>query len=105
MNLPELLKLKYPTASFLKDIKLRDIGNGPEIYEWNLEDPKPTQEDLDQWAIEYDLQYRQQQAVAQRVYPPLTTQLDMMYHDSVNITTVWLDTIAAVKSAHPKPME
>jgi hypothetical protein len=51
-----------------------------------------------------------------RVRPPLTydiaraydyastgDQLDMMYWDSVNGTRIWLDHIAAVKAAHPKP--
>ena len=36
-------------------------------------------------------------------YPALADQLDMIYHDSVNGTTVWKDTIAAVKAAYPKP--
>lgn len=105
MNLPELLKLKYPNIKFSEDVKLRDVGNGPEIYEWNLDDPEPTQQDLDQWAEDYDLQYRQQQAVAQRQYPPLGAQLDIMYHDKMNNTTVWVDTIEAIKAAHPKPTE
>lgn len=37
------------------------------------------------------------------VYPSLTDQLDMIYHDQVNGTTVWRDTIAAVKSQFPRP--
>jgi len=39
---------------------------------------------------------------ASREYPSITDQLDMQYHDSVNGTTTWADTIAAVKAAHPK---
>lgn len=105
MNLPELLKCKFPTANFLKDIKLRDIGKGPEIYEWNLRDPKPTQKDLDQWAKDYDLQYRQQKALERRVYPSINEQLDMIYNDSINKTTAWIDSITKIKDANPKPME
>lgn len=36
-------------------------------------------------------------------YPALADQLDMLYHDQINGTTVWKNTIAAVKAAHPKP--
>jgi hypothetical protein len=36
-------------------------------------------------------------------YPSLAEQMDMQYWDSVNGTTVWADTIAAIKAAHPKP--
>ena len=33
----------------------------------------------------------------------MADQLDMLYHDQVNGTTVWKNTIAAVKAAYPKP--
>lgn len=36
-------------------------------------------------------------------YPTIGEQLDMQYWDAVNNTTVWRDTIAAIKAAHPKP--
>lgn len=32
------------------------------------------------------------------LYPPITTQLDMMYWDAINGTTVWIDTITAIKN-------
>ncbi len=99
--------MKYPDANFSKDILLRqkDDNQGIEIYGWNMEDPMPTEKDLDLWAIELDLPYRQKIAVQQRVYPPVAEQLDMMYHDNLNKTSVWMDTITAIKAAHPKPME
>lgn len=107
MNLPQILKLKYPNIDFTTDVVLSDFNDekGPTINMWNLEDPIPTQEDLEQWAIDYNLQHRQQQAVAQRIYPSLGAQLDMMYHDKINNTTIWIDTIESIKSAHPKPTE
>ena len=37
-------------------------------------------------------------------YPAIAEQLDMIYWDSVNHTTVWADTIAAVKAKYPKPV-
>ena len=36
-------------------------------------------------------------------YPPIGDQLDMQYHDLVDSTTTWADTIAAVKTKYPKP--
>ena len=35
-------------------------------------------------------------------YPSIAEQLDMQYWDSVNGTTVWADTIAAIKDKYPK---
>lgn len=35
-------------------------------------------------------------------YPSIADQMDMQYHDAVNGTTVWQDTIAAVKAQYPK---
>ena len=35
-------------------------------------------------------------------YPSREDQLDMMYWDEVNETTVWRDTIQAIKERHPK---
>jgi hypothetical protein len=39
----------------------------------------------------------------QDAYGSIADQLDMMYWDSVNGTTVWADHIAKVKSDNPKP--
>ena len=47
-------------------------------------------------ALEQVLENRKQ------AYPSLAEQADMQYWDSVNGTTVWLDTITAVKAAYPK---
>ena len=44
--------------------------------------------------------YRDQRRVA---YALLGDQLDMIYHDQVNGTTVWRDTVSAIKSQFPKP--
>lgn len=105
MNIVEILKLKFKSANFLGDIVLQDDGEGAYIKEWNLVDPIPTKEDLVKWGGELDLEYRQLLAVSQRVYPPIKDQLDMLYHDKVNNTNLWAETIAAVKLEHPKPTE
>lgn len=36
-------------------------------------------------------------------YKTIEAQLDMMYWDQVNSTTLWRDHIASVKAAYPKP--
>jgi hypothetical protein len=40
----------------------------------------------------------------QQDYPDMATQLDMQYWDSVNGTTVWQDTIDAIKAKYPKSL-
>ncbi len=107
MNLYDILSLKYPSADFSKDILLADygLGKGAEIREWNLSDPKPTQDDLDQWAVELDLPYRQKIARESRKYPSIQDQLDMLYHDKIDGTNCWCDAIKAVKDACPIPNE
>lgn len=106
MNTAQILMMKYPDANFSQDILLRqsDDGLSIEIYEWNLSDPMPTQDDLDVWAKEYDLAFRQKQVTEIRPYPALGAQFDMMYHDLLSGTTVWRDTITQIKTDYPKPI-
>ncbi len=53
--------------------------------------------------LEADYAAKQYQRDRAAAYPSLAEQMDMQYWDSVNGTTVWADTIAAIKAAHPKP--
>ena len=102
MTLSEILELKFPRANF--QVGDHGQGSGPEIVEWNvLGIDRPTQDQIDQWAIDLELPYRQQQAVNARVYPKLGDQLDMIYKDLKAGTHTFIDTIDAVKAAHPKP--
>lgn len=101
----KILQIKFSEANFLKDIVLQDDGQGSYIKKWSLSAPAPTRKDLDTWKQELDLQYRQQQAVSKRIYPSINEQLDMQYHDLMNGTTVWKDTITQIKQKWPKPRE
>lgn len=105
MIISDVLKLKYSNVDFTKDIILQDDGQGVYIKEWNLPDALPTQKDLDAWAIEFDLQYRQNQAVAARQYDTVPNQLDMIYKDLKNNTKYWVASIDVIKADHPKPTE
>ncbi len=49
-----------------------------------------------------DEYYKDKRRVA---YPRIQDQLDMLYHDTVNGTTVWVDAISNVKTTFPKPLE
>lgn len=108
MTLCDLLQLKYPdinVAVFSGDFQLGDTGDGlgARIMRWSYPNAsQPTAEDLDSWAVEFDLPFRQQQAIQARVYPSVQDQLDMIYHDKVDNTNTWQSAIAAVKAAHPK---
>lgn len=105
MIINDILRLKFPGVDFLKDIILQDDGEGVYIKEWNLNSPMPTQADIEKWAIELDLEYRQHLARKARIYPPISEQLDMQYHDFIKGTTTWADTIEAIKIANPIPTE
>jgi len=62
----------------------------------------PSQADQDLWTAEYNAHLAATAYQRDRTYPTIQDQLDMQYHDKVDGTTTWADTIAAVKAAHPK---
>lgn len=37
-------------------------------------------------------------------FPSIGDQLDMLYWDQMNATTIWKDLIESIKTAHPKPI-
>lgn len=45
--------------------------------------------------------YKDQRRLA---YPLIEDQLDMLYQDQINGTTIWRDTITAIKIQYPKPV-
>jgi len=65
----------------------------------NDEATMPTEEEINAKIAE--LQVIEDRKVA---YGSIADQLDMMYWDGVNGTTVWADHIAQVKSDNPKPV-
>lgn len=105
MNIVEILQLKFPTASLLSDIILQDDGSGPYIKEWNLDSPKPSDDQLAQWKIDLSLDYQVMlvRQTRQENYPSIEVQLDMQYHDAINGTTTWVDMIQSIKLQYPLP--
>ena len=74
--------------------------------EWSSPDvPKPTQTDLDSMIQTLVSEQRVLNTwLPQRLdaYPTIQQQLDMLYWDQVNSTTVWKYAIASVKQRFPK---
>ena len=66
---------------------------------------KPTEAFLNSKLVEAQEEFDAADYARKRVreYPSIGDQLDMQYHDGVDSTTTWADTIAAVKSKYPKP--
>lgn len=64
---------------FIEDIALgNDTVEGPDVYEQSYAE------------------------LRQSEYPSMADQMDMQYHDNINGTTVWADTIQAIKDKYPK---
>jgi hypothetical protein len=76
---------------------------------WELYDADGVKLDLDPDSVEVqekaaELELANGYKVSREAaYPSIQEQLDMQYWDLVNGTTTWADSIAAVKTANPKP--
>lgn len=93
------------SVDFEKDVLLFDDGDGQEIREWNLDIPLPGEGAL---AIAEDEINTENDAVAYvalriSAYPSIGDQLDMQFHDKLDGTTTWTDSISAIKEQYPKP--
>ena len=81
------------------------FGETYEGIEWlDQVQTKPTKDEVmsevARLQAEYELnKYQRDRA---KEYPSVKEQLDMQYWDSVNGTTVWQDTINAIKAKYPK---
>ena len=58
---------------------------------------------IDKANSDYDVQENGYKWARQGAYKPIAEQLDMIYWDGVNGTTLWDDQIAEVKEDNPKP--
>lgn len=63
---------------------------------------KPTYEECVAEMARLKADYDAKEYQRLRKYPTIQDQLDMLYWDKVNNTSVWQDTIASVKEQHPK---
>ena len=77
---------------------------------WHDDTPVISNEDIltKQAELQADFDAKQYQRdrtsyLNNNIYPSIGDQLDMIYHDQVNGTTTFKDTIQSVKDAHSKP--
>jgi hypothetical protein len=76
-----------------------------DVIEWHEPSTAPVTDaqidaELARLQAEYDAQQYQRDRAKE--YPSIKEQLDMQYWDSVNGTTIWQDTINAIKAKYPK---
>lgn len=67
--------------------------------EWNLSEDKPTQLALAEASVEHYYRTEVDAYKDNRGYPPITDQLDKIYHEGVD---AWKAEIQAIKEATPK---
>jgi hypothetical protein len=89
---------------FLKEVRIRNDGNGSYIKEWNLDIAKPTDAQLNALEAQANEVERINNIKNQRAkeYPSIQEQLDLQYWDKINNTTKWEEAINAVKTKYPK---
>ena len=68
-----------------------------------LTDEEYAQAKIDLGNFKWDEQQFGYVSASQSAYGSIAEQLDMIYWDKVNDTTVWKDHVAKVKSDNPKP--
>jgi hypothetical protein len=67
MDIVQAILHRYPNASPITDFHVRDDSDGRGAYldVWNLPDPRPTDEDLQQWWNEVELPLAKQAKIAE----------------------------------------
>ena len=90
------IKAINPNAEF--SIMDNDLDN----INWVNGTTPISKSDIENKIVEVQADYDAKQYQRDRVYPSIQDQLDMQYHDAVDGTTTWKDTIAKVKADNPK---
>jgi septation ring formation regulator EzrA len=90
-------------VNFKTEVKLRDdsFGEGIYIYEWNLDIPKPTMEQLDAFEAQANTIEQNEviKATRKNLYGPLDKQLEEIYDNGIDS---WKTRIAQIKTNNPK---
>lgn len=98
------MKISTAILSLVPDANFSVENNDYNKVVWNDERPKPTKAQVlaEVERLKQEYVSKQYQRDRQLVYPSIQEQLDMQYHDAINGTTVWQDTISAIKNQFPK---
>lgn len=95
----EAIQSLRPKAAFA----LRgDTCNGIEWLDQNTTAPTESEINAEITRLQAEYEAKQYQRERASAYPSIQEQLDMQYWDAINGTTVWQDTINAVKQQYPK---
>jgi hypothetical protein len=100
LNRRVAIEYHYPLLRMGIDFSVlnRNPETGQEDFQWfHPTIPCPTEQEMSQWEAQAKVIENRRKA-----YPPIGDQLDMIYHDKMNNTTVWTDTIQSVKETYPK---
>ena len=93
-------------VDFTNEVTLQDDsqGSGPYISSWNIPESQPTIDQLNGFESEADSAEALSLALNKRQieYGDFGSQLDMIYWDQVNGTSVWQEHIAKIKADNPK---
>ena len=97
------------TVVFETDVKIRDVGSGPYIFESNIDGlAKPTTDQLASYESTGNTAETAQNVLNKRAseYKELKEQLDLLYHDmtagKLDNTGEWHKHIKKVKDDNPK---
>jgi hypothetical protein len=88
-------------VDFSKDVQLVDIGEGTYINMWNLDIPKPTDEQLASYETVANTAEANAEIIATRkkLYGSWESQLEEIYDNGID---AWKTRIAQIKADNPK---
>jgi len=73
------------------------------ITSWPYDAPQPSDKELRAIIALFEAR-NAYKALRIKSYPPIEEQLDMMFKDEINGTSIWKDTLLAIKLKYPKPL-
>ena len=92
-------------VNFETDVKIRDIGDGPYIYEWNIDGlVEPNAEQIASYETAGNAAETLSGVLSTRrkEYGSYELQMEMIYKDQKNGTTTFKDHCDKVRSDNPK---
>ena len=88
---------------FLKDVRLQDNSDGKGVFiaEWNLDIPKPTLEQLEQYEAQAKIIESNQAQVQKRIkeYGTIAEQIEYITENGIE---AWQLKVAEIKAKYPK---
>jgi DNA-binding protein H-NS len=88
-------------VDFKKDVLLQDDGQGAYIKEWNLDIPKPTLEQLEQYEAQANIVESNQVQVQNRIneYGTIAEQIEYITENGLD---AWQTKVNNIKAKYPK---